>query len=217
MNNQQIEQYRKILADVPDGETHYRPSSEKEMQYDSLGFVIQDLDNIKTIVEQAERIKELETYNLGLANESCAQQKRIAELEQVIENDYRESSTYALSIYNNYYKQRPDAVTFELCDTSAGVVTQIDNMVTGVITELEKQLQPDLFWDANNTETSFDSVDELMQARFEDGATLGDVVEVQRATLLPNETHVFTKIDDEDYSFEYLKHQVNKMRQQAKG
>ena len=64
--------------------------------------------------------------------------KQVAELEQVIENDYRESSSYALSIYNNYYKQRPDAVTFELCDTSAGVVTQIDNMVTGVIAELEK-------------------------------------------------------------------------------
>jgi hypothetical protein len=88
MNNQQIEQYRKILADAQSiGETHYRPSSEKEMQYDSLGFVLQDLGNIKTIVEQAERIKELETYNLGLANESCAQQKRIAELENFV-SDY---------------------------------------------------------------------------------------------------------------------------------
>ena len=38
-------------------------------------------DNSKVIELMQARIDELEHYNLGLANESCAQQKRIAELE----------------------------------------------------------------------------------------------------------------------------------------
>lgn len=70
------------------------------------------------------------------------------------------------------------------------------------IAELEKQLKPRLFWDADNTETSYDSVCELMQAKFDDGLSVGGVVEIQRAALLPNETYVLTKIIG-DYDFEY--------------
>ncbi|MEQ3658652.1 MAG: hypothetical protein ABNH21_06820 [Glaciecola sp.] len=70
------------------------------------------------------------------------------------------------------------------------------------IAELEKQLKPRLFWDADNTETSYDSVCELMQARFDDGLAVGDAVEIQSAALLPNETYVLTKIIG-DYDFEY--------------
>ena len=71
------------------------------------------------------------------------------------------------------------------------------------IAELEQKLKPSLYWDASNTEISHDSIEELIHCKFEDGAEVGDEVEIQRAALLPNETYVFTKIDDEDYSCEY--------------
>ena len=71
------------------------------------------------------------------------------------------------------------------------------------IAELEKKLKPRLYWDASNTEISHDSIEELMHLKFEDGFKVGDEVEIQRAVLLPSETYVFTKIDDEDYSYEY--------------
>ena len=71
------------------------------------------------------------------------------------------------------------------------------------IAELEQKLKPSLYWDASNTEISHDSIEELMHCKFEDGAEVGDEVEIQRAALLPNETYIFTTINDEDYSCEY--------------
>ena len=47
-----------------------------------------------------------------------------------------ESETLAMSIYNKSYKD--DSPNFELCDTPAGVLTQIDNMVAGLYQELEQ-------------------------------------------------------------------------------
>lgn len=67
--------------------------------------------------------------------------KRIAELEKEREDDYGEASTYAMSLFNTYYKNKPDAVGFELCESVAAIITQIDNMATGVIAELEKALK----------------------------------------------------------------------------
>jgi hypothetical protein len=65
---------------------------------------------------------------------------KIAELEEVQTDDYLEASTYALSLYNTHYKNKPDAVNFELCNSVAAVITQIDNMATGVIAELKKDV-----------------------------------------------------------------------------
>lgn len=48
---------------------------------------------------------------------------------------YRFASLLAMTLYENYYMKKPDAVAFELLDTTAGVVSQIDNMLTGVIDE----------------------------------------------------------------------------------
>ena len=42
-------------------------------------------DNSAVIATLEKRVEELEYYNLGLANESCAQQSRIRELEAVAE------------------------------------------------------------------------------------------------------------------------------------
>ena len=67
--------------------------------------------------------------------------ERIAELEKEREDDYGEASTYAMSLFNTYYKNKPDAVGFELCESVAAIITQIDNMATGVIAELEAALR----------------------------------------------------------------------------
>ena len=40
------------------------------------------------------------------------------------------SGALALILWREYYKN--DSPNFELCDTAAGIVTQIDNMVTGL-------------------------------------------------------------------------------------
>jgi hypothetical protein len=68
-----------------------------------------------------------------------SQADKIAELEEEQVEDYLEASTYTISLFNAHYKNKADAVPIELCDTTRGVVTQIDNMVTGVIAELEKE------------------------------------------------------------------------------
>lgn len=49
---------------------------------------------------------------------------------------YKELCSLAIAIYNRRYKtQNP---TFELCPDSLGVITQIDNMVAGILIELEQ-------------------------------------------------------------------------------
>lgn len=64
--------------------------------------------------------------------------ERIAELEEERRDDYSEASTYATSLFNTYYKNKPDAVDFELCTSVAAIITQIDNMATGVIADFER-------------------------------------------------------------------------------
>ena len=69
----------------------------------------------------------------------------IAELEAKVEcltadnaNSKREAESLAMSLWRRHYQDvSPD---FELCDTTAGVITQIDNMVAGVVQNNEKLL-----------------------------------------------------------------------------
>jgi hypothetical protein len=84
-------------------------------------------------------LEKLEKIVIRLSNEVDDERSRIAELEEEQVDDYLEASTYAISLFNAHYKNKADAVPIELCDTTRGVVTQIDNMVTGVIAELEKE------------------------------------------------------------------------------
>ena len=142
------------------------------------------LADIRTIIEKEERISKLEKYNLDLANESHAKSERIAELEN----------------HKNYYQDFLEVNTD--CKSITELVGKYKRQ-SQCIVELEQKLKPSLCWDASNTEISHDSIEELMHCKFEDGAEVGDEVEIQRAALLPNETYVFTKIDDEDYSCEY--------------
>jgi hypothetical protein len=87
----------------------------------------------------------------------------------------------------------------DLCELSAHENADKDRRIA----DLENQLKPRLFWDASDTEVSHDSIEELIHLRYEDGAKVGDEIEIQRGVLLSNETYVITKIDDEEYSCEY--------------
>ena len=62
--------------------------------------------------------------------------------------------------------------------------------------------KPCLFWDAENTETSHDCVESLMDYRFSNGAQIGETVDVQRAVLLPNKSYFFTTITDDDFDYQ---------------
>ena len=66
-----------------------------------------------------------------------SQQATIIELTADNANSKREAESLAMSLWRRHYQDvSPD---FELCDTTAGVITQIDNMVAGVIQNNENQ------------------------------------------------------------------------------
>jgi hypothetical protein len=126
-------------------------------------------DQLKVLA--AKVMSQHKTFKRGLSNQtveevvsalllSASQSDKIAELEEEQVDDYLEASTYAISLFNAHYKNKADAVPIELCDTTRGVVTQIDNMVTGVIAELEKELA--------DTENNLAS----LQSKFEDIETV---------------------------------------------
>lgn len=52
---------------------------------------------------------------------------------------FTESAANANYLYANFYASKPDSVGFELCDSVAGIQSQIDNMLCGVKSDFEKQ------------------------------------------------------------------------------
>lgn len=69
-----------------------------------------------------------------------ADSQRIPELTAQLAEAQREAVTLAQYLYNACYSHEPDyasgKVKWEPCDTPAGVITQIDNMVAGVRAKL---------------------------------------------------------------------------------
>ena len=64
-------------------------------------------------------------------------QQRVDELETDAANSKREAESLAMSLWRRHYQDAsPD---FELCDTTAAVISQIDNMVAGVLQNNENQ------------------------------------------------------------------------------
>ena len=95
----------------------------------------------KTLAElcekQEQRIQELEN-DLG-NTERCEEaqiqradkaEHRVRELEAHLGEAKREAESLAMSLWKKYYKK--DSPRFELCDSVAGVISQIDNMTTGL-------------------------------------------------------------------------------------
>ena len=91
----------------------------------------------EVIVQVADRIKELES-DLG-NTERCEEaqiqradkaEHRVRELEAHLGEAKREAESLAMSLWKKYYKK--DSPRFELCDSVAGVISQIDNMTTGL-------------------------------------------------------------------------------------
>ena len=67
---------------------------------------------------------------LNAIKNKVAQQAEIEALKAQLSDANREASSLAMFLYNSYYKD--DSIGFELCDTPAGIITQIDNMVAGM-------------------------------------------------------------------------------------
>lgn len=71
----------------------------------------------------------------------CAEAaERIQELEKQLSDAMREASSLAVSLYEKHYESQPDSVPFELCDSPAGVITQINNMVAGLSEQLAESV-----------------------------------------------------------------------------
>ncbi len=64
--------------------------------------------------------------------------ERIAGLEKERDDTLVEASKLAMSIYNRCYRDKSDAVSIDLLDSTLGVMTQIDNMVAGVLQERDE-------------------------------------------------------------------------------
>ena len=89
--------------------------------------------------ERDQQIKQLKHSNEKLREIANSMKDANAELfglnlalEGRLERARKEAADLAMSIYNNEYKNKPKSVPIELCDTIEGIITQIDNMYTGV-------------------------------------------------------------------------------------
>ena len=60
----------------------------------------------------------------------------VAQAEPISDAAYKEAASLAMCIFKLHYATDPDyatgQVTFSLCDSTAGVISQIDNMVAGL-------------------------------------------------------------------------------------
>ena len=63
-------------------------------------------------------------------------QKQVAAMEAENTDSKREAESLAMALWRRHYREiSPD---FELCDSTAGVITQIDNMSAGLSAKAEK-------------------------------------------------------------------------------
>jgi chromosome segregation ATPase len=153
MNNQQIEQYRKILADAPEGATHvdnngfyllagkigFMEAINSNTDWDYSGAShseVRALSDIKTIVAQQKRIAELEAevsqsdeilaeHDLINYNLMEEQDKRIVELEQECVN----AKNYINVCLDNSKKQLIKRIT------------KLEKMIDDLHLELESKKQ----------------------------------------------------------------------------
>ena len=65
--------------------------------------------------------------------------KRVEDLEESERKARLEAETLARAMWRRWYKE--DSPNFELCDSTAGIITQIDNMVAGMKREKEEPLR----------------------------------------------------------------------------
>lgn len=67
---------------------------------------------------------------------AISQPDTVAQAEPISDAAYKEAASLAMCIFKLHYATDPDyatgQVTFSLCDSTAGVISQIDNMVAGL-------------------------------------------------------------------------------------
>jgi hypothetical protein len=93
---------------------------------------------LRQLKGESQRYTNMASYGLGKLLGSAAD--RITELEESVRVDHAIASDYAMALFNLYYKDIADSIPLELCSTSGGVVTQIDNMVAGVMLDMAEEI-----------------------------------------------------------------------------
>jgi hypothetical protein len=93
---------------------------------------------LRQLKGESQRYTNMASYGLGKLLGSAAD--RITELEESVRVDHAIASDYAMALFNLYYKDIADSIPLELCSTSGGVVTQVDNMVAGVMLDMAEEI-----------------------------------------------------------------------------
>ena len=117
---------------------------------------------------------------------------------------YQAACSLATRLFKKHFSKNVEyasgKVTWGLCDTTAGVISQIDNMVFWLV-EPAAQAQvdaPDMFWDADDTENFAHEIQDIV-----DGYDPGEIVTIECAKRLPNFRVVVTR-DGDWVSYDYL-------------
>jgi hypothetical protein len=94
----------------------------------------------------------------------------------------------------------------KLRDTHHYALQKLDKQADRIV-ELEKQLEPNLFWNDNDPEFSYYSISDVVLEEYQNAfdIELGQEIEIHRAIRLPNVTVRITKLsDDGDIDWEIV-------------
>ena len=105
----QLEEHQGFIKEIESLREQLAKANERVKELDGK-FESQMTNDFVTITDQAKRIAELESYNLKLANESHAYQRRCAELDEVADTafKYNHSSAQCLRAWNKLQQLRKE-------------------------------------------------------------------------------------------------------------
>lgn len=92
---------------------------------------------MKQHIEQQERVNQESNTLIGqLIDQADDYQTEILQLKHELSQANSEASSLALSLWKKYYMK--ESSNFSLCDSTAGIISQIDNMTAGMSENIEK-------------------------------------------------------------------------------
>lgn len=101
------------------------------------------------------------------------------------EQAHRWATELATNMARKFY---PDVPQFEVLPDLVGVISQIDNMTTGLVRANAscQDEKADMFWNDDDPEQCGQSIHEIIDREYGDGSVnIGDVMTIQRAVSLP--------------------------------
>ena len=92
-----------------------------------------ELDQLR---EEVETVRESKNGHMLLWDKAL---KRAEKAEADVETAKGEADALCMAIYNQHFKA--ESPNFELCDSTDGVISQIDNMVAGLLEKAESEVE----------------------------------------------------------------------------